>query len=676
MDYQQKKASVLHYLSTRYHKPFEIVGYIGQTWGLSADRFDVRQTESGDAFTVFGEESPDGYQMTDSYHDMLVLPAIQTMADAAAANFFTTYTLDVSVGHMIVHIDAIGDHDDFQKQAEAFVTVMAQQASGFWIECVYGDLSTSDPFASPPTGQTATYYIDEAHTINPIDRVPPMAHDGDVVPLNEWQIERLCCFVYLDGILHASPKETVGDLVLYMHTVGLGNQLPCEMTREDWNKVLQDILDDAALSDLHIVLYEDVTQFQPDVLPGQRAVCFMDTARNAYVVFRGTCGDEEWLDNADGLVQSDTVQQKAALRFVVKVKEQLSPNTLTVAGHSKGGNKAQYVSIVCPDHYVNACVSIDGQGFSLPFFKKYAPNIKTRKGLHLLAEQRDFVNGLGVYLSDTAFYRGWRGEPQNGRPYGDPLSYFHCPDALRTAQGQIGNKHQSSIIATVIHCIVTSFLSDDQYKDQRDKTARAIISLMMRKRKSSNEQIAKAIANISLLFFDLTAKDKAFDQHINDLLYEEPDVLVATIEAAFGGQDEASNEKSLRTLACEEIVRGILSKPSNLLNFARALLQLTAISNHLFHSAVHSPDVLLYLLKAICSILKKMLDKVPHLPPLKKLLDHFQAMHLTALEASTPSRATPDRGVQNDCMREAVEHTTATLNQWVTALEEEAKLRV
>ena len=42
-------------------------------------------------------------------------------------------------------------------------------------------------------------------------------------------------------------------------------------------------------------------------------------------------------------------------------------NNITVTGHFKGGNKAQYVTIVTDR--IGRCVSFDGQGFSKEFLE-------------------------------------------------------------------------------------------------------------------------------------------------------------------------------------------------------------------------------------------------------------------------------------------------------------------
>lgn len=86
-----------------------------------------------------------------------------------------------------------------------------------------------------------------------------------------------------------------------------------------------------------------------------------------YVVYRGT-GDGEWPDNGIGMTSAATIQQKRALSYFEQVVETLEikdSQRLIVTGHSKGGNKAQFVTM--ETKYIkllDACYSVDGQGFS------------------------------------------------------------------------------------------------------------------------------------------------------------------------------------------------------------------------------------------------------------------------------------------------------------------------
>lgn len=102
--------------------------------------------------------------------------------------------------------------------------------------------------------------------------------------------------------------------------------------------------------------------------PGTCACTFMtpDESR-IYVVYRGT-GDGEWPDNGIGMTSAATIQQTRALDYFEQVVETLDikeGQRLIVTGHSKGGNKAQFVAMETRyGRLLDACYSVDGQGFS------------------------------------------------------------------------------------------------------------------------------------------------------------------------------------------------------------------------------------------------------------------------------------------------------------------------
>ena len=148
-----------------------------------------------------------------------------------------------------------------------------------------------------------------------------------------------------------------------------------------WAAIIRQIKSDPDLYSLDIVNKDDSVP----------AICFNDPddPEHAVVVFRGTSGKDEWIDNAIGLGVSDTERQKAALDYI----ENLPYDSITVAGHSKGGNKAQYVTVLSDK--VDRCISMDGQGFSQEFIDKYYAEIQ-KKG-HCIKNyylEGDFVSIL------------------------------------------------------------------------------------------------------------------------------------------------------------------------------------------------------------------------------------------------------------------------------------------
>ena len=99
------------------------------------------------------------------------------------------------------------------------------------------------------------------------------------------------------------------------------------------------------------------------------AACFFVSpdGEKVYVVYRGT-GDGEWPDNGLGMTQSATIQQERALSYFEAAAERLelsAEQRVVITGHSKGGNKAQFVAMETKrQELVDVCYSVDGQGFS------------------------------------------------------------------------------------------------------------------------------------------------------------------------------------------------------------------------------------------------------------------------------------------------------------------------
>lgn len=111
------------------------------------------------------------------------------------------------------------------------------------------------------------------------------------------------------------------------------------------------------------------------------------------VIFKGTTGGEEWEDNVKGVEVADTPSQIKAKNFI----DGINCSNVTVVGHSKGGNKAMYCTIVCDN--VKRCVSMDGQGFSDEFIEKYEYNIIAKAEMITnISYFSDFVHGIMIQI--------------------------------------------------------------------------------------------------------------------------------------------------------------------------------------------------------------------------------------------------------------------------------------
>lgn len=180
----------------------------------------------------------------------------------------------------------------------------------------------------------------------------------------------------------------------------------------EWAAVIRTLKNDKTLKDLKIT----------DIFSNSNgktvAICFYDTdgSDQAVVAFRGTLDGEEWIDNVEGLNTTDTKCQKEALAYI----ESLPYDNIIVVGHSKGGNKAQYVTI-CSDK-VTRCVSMDGQGFSQEFIDKYWAEIQQkRSAIKNYSLNNDYVHILlfpipgseQLYFAGDGMENGWENHSPN-----------------------------------------------------------------------------------------------------------------------------------------------------------------------------------------------------------------------------------------------------------------------
>ena len=156
---------------------------------------------------------------------------------------------------------------------------------------------------------------------------------------------------------------------------------------------------------------------------GISAIFLCDEYKEAVVAFRGTA-DNEWIDDCVGANKIDTLQQINAMEWYKSAYEKLGLEdyTVTVTGHSKGGNKAKYIGILndTPDR----AVSFDGQGFSDEFIEHYRRRIQKRQGIienHNI--DFDYVNILMNDVGRKTYYVGY--------DYGKHgFAESHCPNTF------------------------------------------------------------------------------------------------------------------------------------------------------------------------------------------------------------------------------------------------------
>lgn len=180
-------------------------------------------------------------------------------------------------------------------------------------------------------------------------------------------------------------------------------------TAEEWKSIILAAKRDSFLMDMRIAeMYTDLSE---DGGSGRNAVFLCESTKEAMVVFKGTDvigGAAQWKDNFQSANMTDSPHQKSALQWYRDCfrKYDLQQYEITVTGHSKGGNKAKYVTIL--DDTVSHCISFDGEGFSDKFFRKYELQIMERSGLirnHMV--NYDYISPLMNDAGEAVYYHGY-----------------------------------------------------------------------------------------------------------------------------------------------------------------------------------------------------------------------------------------------------------------------------
>jgi len=238
----------------------------------------------------------------------------------------------------------------------------------------------------------------------------------------------------------------------------------CEMTEDEWKQIFNMVKGNEKLSSYTVTNYVD------DSNTGMRAACFVDDTSNpsdVNVVFRGTSGDYEWHDNGQGGYLPDTEQQKRAAEYVENLPKNYGDD-MTVTGHSKGGNKAQYVTITTDR--INRCVSYDGQGFSQEFIDKYQVEINEKsKYITSISAENDFVNCLLIPIAGERLYVIT--DEQSS------FKYNHKPNILLNEDGSIREYGEQSGLSKFIN-EYTTYLIDEMEEPERSYTIDGVIALL------------------------------------------------------------------------------------------------------------------------------------------------------------------------------------------------------
>lgn len=213
---------------------------------------------------------------------------------------------------------------------------------------------------------------------------------------------------------HCLEKEMVSPTTAALGVASIGSgqfdlTKACELyaqSRGDNNSVK--ILCSAYLQDES---FRNITIVDMDETNG--AVVTRNDATNTYTVaFCGTrAGWQEWPDNAEGILHKYSPAQESAAQYFDMMSSRFEEGyEVVVTGHSKGGNKAQYVTMFAENRSViDSCVALDGQGFSqeaMETMQQHSDYDTQRDKITLVCGSDDYVHVLGERLAreDQTYY--------------------------------------------------------------------------------------------------------------------------------------------------------------------------------------------------------------------------------------------------------------------------------
>ena len=207
---------------------------------------------------------------------------------------------------------------------------------------------------------------------------------------------------YLDTTFITDRPMTLNEIV---------TEYADQMKHDDTFKLLQAaIKQDESLGNIQLINQSSTNNtaaWTDDLIQG---CTFMDPSTgDYYVAFRGT-GDGRWADNGNGMTAPSTEMQEAAAAYFDQMAEEylidasVNGSKIFVTGHSKGGNEAQYVYMTAQhEEIIDACYSLDGQGFSgsaIEHFqdihgKDYDDKLQN---MYSVNGENDFVHDLGYVI--------------------------------------------------------------------------------------------------------------------------------------------------------------------------------------------------------------------------------------------------------------------------------------
>ena len=218
---------------------------------------------------------------------------------------------------------------------------------------------------------------------------------------------------------------------------------------DDFDKIISYIEANPSLMELEVINVSETDS-------GTHGFCVKDSDNNVTVIYSGDYSySDSWVDNFVGAVQEDSTEQENALAFFeesMKIAESMGEvGNVTVSGHSKGGNLAQYVTILSGK--VDYCLSYDGQGFSDLFMEEYGPEIAANGSkITSISANYDFVHCVLNPIPNAQHYYV-DAEMIPHELSARSLAWFHMPILILDENGNILPFTEQSEFSKTLHVI-------------------------------------------------------------------------------------------------------------------------------------------------------------------------------------------------------------------------------
>ena len=247
------------------------------------------------------------------------------------------------------------------------------------------------------------------------------------------------------------------------------------MPGKDWKNIIYAINKNERLLDTKVVETHFDSAYGGG--GGVSAVFINEKDKEAVVAFRGTATNE-WIDDFLGANQIDSLQEINALEWykLVYAKYNLKDYYVTITGHSKGGNKAKYITIL--NKTVNRCISFDGQGFSDKFMDHYKKEILDRQDvIDNNNIDFDYVNILMNDIGKRTYYLGYNYGPGGFAEAHCPNTFFDFTDDKGTYEIRVnpnGQRDEMKALNKYINSMIRSAF-DDKHRTGNNKLVGTLV---------------------------------------------------------------------------------------------------------------------------------------------------------------------------------------------------------